>query len=77
MKLCLCGGLGGNRFDDCLDGKGANREPAAQKTKSLNFQVKLSQNAIQRETLRLTYFSMRRSQFSCMKSQANKQPAKL
>lgn len=35
FKLCLCGKLGGGRFDDCLDGKGAYREPRAKNTRAL------------------------------------------
>lgn len=31
--MCLCGELRGGRFDDCLDSKGAHREPRDKKTK--------------------------------------------
>ena len=31
----LCGEMRGGRRDDCLDGKGAHREPAAKNTKTL------------------------------------------
>lgn len=35
MKLRLCGELGGDSFDDCLDCKGADTEPAAEDTKTV------------------------------------------